>query len=75
MKIFVEHDSDGIIHAVAVPVAGSARTVLRSGPGHQVSEVDASEVQNEKDYESLQKIKQHHRVEGYGQNAKLVRKA
>ena len=65
MKIHVEHDENGNIHAVAVPSGTTTKTALMAGPGRFVSEVEATEVQHAQDFENLSKIRQYYRVEGH----------
>jgi hypothetical protein len=76
MKILVEHDANGLIHAVAISMKdGSATTALLPGPHRHVSEVEAPEVTDEKDYENLQKIRSVYNIEGGGSKSpRLVRK-
>jgi hypothetical protein len=74
MKIFIEHDDHGTIHAVGAAAEGSARTTLIAGPGRHVSQVDAPDVTHEKDFDNLRKIKQGFRVEGHPNQARLVPK-
>lgn len=75
MKVFVEHDDQGNIQSVGVPVSTSdTRTTLKPQPGYQVVEVEVSHVLHEQDIEHLREIKQHYRIEGYPGQARLVRK-
>jgi hypothetical protein len=75
MKVHVEHDEHGNIHAVAVPAGGSAKTGLMAGPGRYVSEVEAPEVQHAQDHENLSKIRKHYRIEGHRGKPSLARKS
>jgi hypothetical protein len=75
MKIFVEHDAEGNIHAIGVAVGTSATTVLRAGPGRHLSQVEAPQVQHEKDYDNLRKIKHHYQVEGHPSQPSLRKRA
>ena len=74
MKIFVEHDSHGNIHAVGVPVGGSGVTILRPTGVNQVSEVDAPFVNDENDYENLRKIKSEYNVKRHSGKSILEEK-
>src|SRR5579864_3086063 len=74
MKIHVEHDGQGHIHAVGVTVGGAGTTTLRPGPGRFVSEVEAPDVKDAKDIANLHQVKRSHRVEGHPAHPRLVRK-
>jgi hypothetical protein len=77
MKILVEHDYEGLIKAIGIPLSksidsGSATLVPR--PGHQVTEVEASHVKSENDYDQLRQIKGKYRVEAHPSGHRLVSK-
>jgi hypothetical protein len=74
MKILVEHDDIGNIYAVALATGTSAITVLQPGPGRLISEVEAANVQHEKDYEGLRSVRHEYRVEGHPTQPRLVAK-
>jgi len=74
MKIQIEHDNDGNIRTIGVPVAGSkVQTHLRPSPGWKISEVESPvEIRDHRaDAHRLRDIRQQFVVK----DAKLVRRS
>jgi hypothetical protein len=72
MRIFVEHDDSGNIVGVAASAGGPNKTVPLPGPGNTISEVEAPEVKDLHDHETLRTIRGRYLVRGREADARLV---
>jgi hypothetical protein len=74
MKISVEYDQQGVIHAVVtVPPGDDSHTTLEAGPGRHLAQLDAQEVKSFDDYDSLRKVRHEYRIEAQHGQARLVK--